>query len=502
MTRAIGPRSVTSGSELQALAEQAIPVQFSPLGGGDWDEDEASRARRRRQRWLIFGGAAFALSVASFVIAISSSVYEARSSVLIRPPNGNGGVPQAVDGALQSEVEILQSFDVLGQALESIGVGVLYPGLDGASTGAVRAAAIARMREALAVRTLPGSDVIEVTFRHDSADTAAETVNRLVERFQQTRRVALAPAASERFLTDRIAEQQQRLAEAENALAAFHAENPVLASTDPRRSLAERRATFETELRSLRDDFDAERTAGSSEDPSVVRARERLDELELELQRTLNTHVEGSRAVNKVRHEIGLVRDYLATKERTATREMARRLDVLRTRQRESESQLAVLEQGERDLPELEKQSRELERVRAVAARRLDAYQRELEAATLTADVDEHKVAVAVRVLERAHAPTAVMIPEEHARLAWALVGAALLALAGAALADWLERRRKRSQPVVWTAHVGAGGEAGSVALLMGNQQRGGPVVLLLSGAGGNDAGRAAGAGPGAEPRE
>jgi uncharacterized protein involved in exopolysaccharide biosynthesis len=505
MTRAIGPRSVTSGSELQARPEQAIPVQFSPLGGGDWDEDQATRARRRRLRWQIGGGAALVLAIASFGIVIASSVYEARSSVLIRPPNGNGSVPQAVDGALQSEVEILQSFEVLRQALESIGIEVLYPGVDGETVGEARAAAVARMREALAVRTLPGSDVIEVTFRHDEAQLAADVVNRLVERFQRSRRQTLAPATSESFLQERIEQQREALAAAEAAQAAFHAEHPALAASEPRSALAERRATLEAEQRSLRDAFDAERTSGSSEDPSVARARARLDELELELQGTLNTHVEGSRAVSKVRHEISLVREYLATKERSATLEMARRLDVLRARQGELEAQLTALGEAERHLPELENQSRELARARDGAARRLDAYQRELEAATLAADVGEHKVAVAVRVLESAHAPTARMIPEERARQAWALVGVALLVLLGAFLMDVLEQRRTRRQPMLWTAHVGAGGEAGSVALLMGNQQRGqsgGPVVLLLSGAGGNDAGRVAGAGAGSDGRE
>jgi uncharacterized protein involved in exopolysaccharide biosynthesis len=505
MTRAIGPRSVTSGSELQARRDQAAPVQFSPLGGGDWQEDEVSRARRRRQRWQRAGGAALVLTSAAAILLLASRVYEARSAVLIRPPGGNGTVPQAVDGALQSEVEILRSSEVVQQAIEQIGIAALYPALSDEEPAAARAEATDRVRSALAVRTLPGSDVIEVTFRHAEAELAAATVNRVVERFRELRRAALAPAASERFLTERIGEQQQALADAEAALAAFHTEHPALASSDPRQSLADRRATLDAEQRSLRDAFDAERSAGNAEDPSVERARARLDELELELQRTLNTHVEGSRAVSKVRHEIGLVREYLATKQRDATREMARRLEVLRTRQRDVEAQLAALEQSERDLPELEKQARELARARDVAARRLDAYQREFETATVAADVDEHKVAVAVRVLEAARAPATTMIPAGRARFAVALTGAALLALAGAALADWLERRRQRQQPMVWTAHVGAGGEGGSVALLMGNQQRGpsgGPVVLLLSGTADKDAGRAAGAGSGPEARE
>jgi hypothetical protein len=93
MTRAIGPRSVTSGSELQPRPEQAIPVSFSPLGGGDWQEDEVARARRRRKRWQRACAAALVLSSAAAILLLVSRVYEARSAVLIRPPGGNGTVP-------------------------------------------------------------------------------------------------------------------------------------------------------------------------------------------------------------------------------------------------------------------------------------------------------------------------------------------------------------------------------------------------------------------------
>jgi hypothetical protein len=99
--------------------------------------------------------------------------------------------------------------------------------------------------------------------------------------------------------------------------------------------------------------------------------------------------------------------------------------------------------------------------------------------------VDEHRVAVAVHVLEAANPPTATMVPAERARVAWALTGAAALALVGAGVSDWLERRPSRRAPPVWTARVGAGGESGSVALLLASQDKGpsgGPVVLLLSG--------------------
>jgi uncharacterized protein involved in exopolysaccharide biosynthesis len=485
MTRVIGPRSGTGSGEVSPHVQTAVPVQFSPLGGGDWEEDEVTRARRRRLRWRRAGGIALALIGAAAGLAFASRIYEARSALLIRPPGGNATVPQATDGALASEIEILRSSEVVRQAIAQIGVEALYPGLEDNPGDGALAAATDRVQDGLGVRTLPGSDVIEVTFRHGRADVAADTVNRLVERYQESRRVTLAPAASsERFLADRIEEQRRALAEAEARLATFHSTNPAVAAADPRRSLGDRRVVIEAELGSLRDAIDRERTTGKAEDPSVSRARARLDELELQEQQILNTHVEGSRAVAKIRHEIGLVRDYLASKEQSAVREQGRRLEVLRARQTELETELAALGEGERNLPELERQARELERERDVVARRLDAYERELENTSLAADVDEHRVAVAVHVLEAARPPTVTVIPAGRARVAWALTGAAAMALLGAGITDWLERRRARRAPAVWTAHVGAGGESGPVALLLPNQQKtrgGGPVVLLLS---------------------
>jgi uncharacterized protein involved in exopolysaccharide biosynthesis len=487
MTPAIGPRSGTSGVELVRHTEGRFPVNFSPLGGGDWDEDAFHRRARRRLRWQRATGVAVALVITAAALAFFSRVYEARSSVLVRPPKGGVIVPQVVGGALSSEIEILRSSTVVGYAIERVGVAALYPSLAEEPAAAARSAATDRLLKDLAVRTLPESDVIEVIFRHGEPEIAANTVNRLVERYQAARGITLAPAASsQRFLSERIEDQRAALAVAEAELAAFQTEHPTAAAADPRKALDDRRAVVESELSSLREAMDRERAMGKAEDPSVSRARARLDQLEIEEQEVLNTHVEGSRAVAKIRHEIGLVRDYLAAKEQSAAREQTRRLDMLRTRQGELETELTKLGKGERGLPELERQGRELKRERDVVARRLDAYERELESSTLGSDVDQHEVAVSVRVLEAARTPTVTVIPAERAIVAWALTGAALLTLAGAFLADWLEKRSLRRAPAVWTAHVGAGGENGSVALLLPNQQRGpsgGPVVLLLSGA-------------------
>jgi uncharacterized protein involved in exopolysaccharide biosynthesis len=469
-----------SGDDVR-IAE-AVPVQVTPGASTAEDDDGAARARRRRLRWQVSFALALALAIASCVVVATSAVYEARSTVLIRPPEAKGGVPLAVGGALQSEVEILRSFDVLRQALESIGVDVLYPGLGGETPGALRAAAVARMRDALAVRTRPDSDVIEVTFRHPDAQLAADVVSRLVERFQRSRPAMLSAAASRDFLHERIEGQRETLAAAENALAAFHAEHPGLAAGEPQRALAERRLALEDELRALRDAADEARGSRAARDPSVERARARLDELELELQGTLESHVEGSRAVTKLQSEIGRVRAFLAGRERAAARERERRIERLDSRRRELETRLTALAEAERALPELELRAREFARARDVAARRLDAYQRELETATLAADTSRHAVEVSARVLEAAQPPTSRTIPGERARAAWALLGGALLVLLGSLALDVFAPSAPRPPPALWAAHVGAGAADGSLALVLPGGERGasgGPALLL-----------------------
>ena len=111
------PHSVESGSELAPRVEQPMPTSFAPLGGGDWEEDEATRRRRRRKRWQRCGALAFVLVVSAALVLVFSRVYEARSSILIRPPSAEATVPQAIDGALQSEIEILKSSEVAARAV-------------------------------------------------------------------------------------------------------------------------------------------------------------------------------------------------------------------------------------------------------------------------------------------------------------------------------------------------------------------------------------------------
>ncbi len=454
--------ATSEGTQTARIAEP-VPVKVTRASGGPPPDDPVLRAGWRRLRWWIGGTVALALALASIGIVADSSTYQARAALLIRAPGGSGA--QAIDGALQSERELLRSFEVLRRTLESVGIGTLYPELEGDSIGAIRAASVTRMGDALSVRTPPGTDVIEVSFRHEDPELAARVVNRLIRRFERARATILPPAVSRHRLHERILEQETALADAEAALAAFLEAHPDLADGGAYTALAEERAEFARELRTERW-VTAHLESEPLDDPSIHRARTRLERLELELQAVLGVYADDSAAVESLRGRIAHVRDHLEAKEREATRKREREILLHRERAEDLEAALARFEAAERKLPALERERRELVRVRDLALRRLDVYQREFEGATLAAEVGRHRLAAAMHVLTQASPPEGRTVPPEQARRAWVLLGAALLLVVALIVADVVDdHRRKPTAPVLYAAHLGTPSDGAPIAL-------------------------------------
>jgi uncharacterized protein involved in exopolysaccharide biosynthesis len=458
-------RVAADGGEQTAQVADAVPVKVSPAAGGPPPEDPLLRVGRRRIRWLIGGSLALGLAVTSISTVFDATSYEARAALLIRSPGAQAGVPQAIDGALQSEREVLQSFDVLRRTLESIRVALLYPDLTGASFGVVRAEGVTRMRDALRVRTPPGTDVIEVTFRHDDPELAAEVVNRMVKRFRRARQKIAPPVVSRSRLHERIGEQEEALTGAEAALASFLEAHPDLAEGNPRAALIEGRVELERELRTQRwiEDHLMEQPV---DDARVRQARARLQEVEFELQAARVTYTSNSIEVANLKRKIAGVRDHLEAKVRAARRERDRSLQVQRERVEQVELELYEFDRAEQALPALERERRELIRDRDLAKRRLDVYQREFEEATLAAEVGRHRLANALHVLTHARPPEARTVPPETARMAWALLGTALLLVLAVIAADVADDHRvERTAPVLYAAQLGNHREGQPIAL-------------------------------------
>jgi len=454
-----------AGDVQTARVAEALPVEVSRAGGGPPPEDPFVRAGRRRVRWFLGGTLALGLALASVGLVADSSQYESRAALLVRAPGGEAGLAQAVDGALESEREILKSYEVLRRTLDRVGAGKLYPDLRGDSIGAIREAGVDRMREALSVRTPPGTDVIEVSFRHGDPELTAEVVNKLVTRFQRARSRVLAPAVSRHRLYERIVEQEAVLADAETELSAFLSDHPDLASGAAHAAILDERASLERELRTERW-VTQHLERAPLDDPSVYRTRTRVEELQLQFETASVLYAEGSTKLENLAQEIGRVRRLLAERERAARKERDREVALHRERQAGIEAELARFEAAERALPELERERRELVRARDLAVRRLDVYRQEFDDATREVERGRRRLAAATHVLTHASPPESRTVPPDEARIAWLLLGGALLVVFLVIAADVADdHRHEPTAPVLYAARLGVRGDDEPISL-------------------------------------
>ena len=170
------------------------------------------------------------------------TVYPAQSSLLVRlgpeyvyqPRVGDaarGAIPEA-DQVIQSEVEILSSVQVREQALASVGLARLYPGLGAgfaraapAEKRALTGKAVAAMGKALKIVTTPGAPVVRLTYANADPQAAAAALNALVDAYLNYRRtIFLDPTAP---LDDQRKAFQTRLAEADEAYESFLGSNKI-----------------------------------------------------------------------------------------------------------------------------------------------------------------------------------------------------------------------------------------------------------------------------------
>ncbi len=231
----------------------AAPPQFEPREG-ELDLTGAFRIVRRRI-WLI-AGVFMLLSLAALLpILLFLPVYSAQSRVLIQsaPVAAFAGPdrPGASPLNLPTEVERLRSRDVAAKVIQTLHLderAEFNPALRQPSTvNRIRASILKVVRdmtgyggqpqddnnrldpvirsffEALRVATVPASNVIEIGFEAHDPKLAAAVPNTLLRVYLETRENdrSLRTAAADRWLAQRVREQEARLADAEQAVEAF-----------------------------------------------------------------------------------------------------------------------------------------------------------------------------------------------------------------------------------------------------------------------------------------
>jgi succinoglycan biosynthesis transport protein ExoP len=294
-----------------------------------------------RQKWKIITCSILGVLAALGIFVIKHPAYQSEAKLLIRyvmdnksltPPGPEARIKEPDergDSIVNTEIEILTSFDLAEQVVDAIGVNKI---LGETGTDSTRAAAADLLRKNLTVEIPKNSGVIRIVFQHSDATIVQPVLNELIDRYLK-RHVDIHQAAGvyDGFLRQQTEQLREQLAETDRELQKARNEAGVISLTDTKKlytdqiskirqdifaaeaELAERRAalkdmigapTSTSATTSSNATVTSEATAGSVAEYKSLIAR--LDLLWKKQQQLLTQFTEESPLVKEVRDQIAV----------------------------------------------------------------------------------------------------------------------------------------------------------------------------------------------------
>ena len=213
-----------------------------------------------RERWLMAVVFLAVLTVGVVVAFGLKATYPAHASLLVRlgqeyvyePRIGDAGrgfVP-STDQVIQSEVEILSSPDLHRKVVDELGAPRVEPKLArkfAAASPQVRSTMAAEVASdldrGLKVESAPDNSIIRLTYQAKDPDVATLVLNQLVETYLTYRKTVLIDGAQPATAEQRGI-MEQRLAQADNALQSFMADNQIGDFESEKTALSQLRASL------------------------------------------------------------------------------------------------------------------------------------------------------------------------------------------------------------------------------------------------------------------
>ena len=272
---------------------------------------------------------------------IMTPVYEAYSSILVkigrehiyRPEIGTGNPAISIDweATVNSEIQIATSHDLMQLVIEAIGVEKLYPDLEESPPADMTPleAAILVFEEALSINQVSNSNVIEVSFEHESPEMSAQAVNQLID-FLKAKHLRIFSDPKASFLEKQVLIYEQNLNDSKSRLQKFKQEYGLSSHEEEGRlKLGQRKdlditlKTAEHEMQSLGSKLTALReqmkntpkeiplTSVSEQHRVIDEAKSDLLDHRRKEQELLTKYKESSRLVVEVRKEIELIEEFI-----------------------------------------------------------------------------------------------------------------------------------------------------------------------------------------------
>jgi uncharacterized protein involved in exopolysaccharide biosynthesis len=311
--------------------------------------------------WIFF--ITFAIvAIGTFVI---KPTYEASAKILVKigreniylptmPTSGNqqtAVISNNREEQINSEIEIITSQGLLDLVVETLGPAVIYDNLeqkrkglfgiigsnsaDETETKSTFQKAVLKLKRNLSVVGVKNSNVIQIRFRHQDPQMAADVTNKLVALFLDRHLEVYRTPQSYKFFNEQSRILKDKLSQEEKGLALFKRQQNVSELDHERELLLTNEADLRTGLnKTLSEIAETQSRIGQLKKqlriiPKTVPQEEefeashyvintlqgRLVELQLEEQKLLTKYTPGNRLVVNIREEIDIVRKKIAEHE-------------------------------------------------------------------------------------------------------------------------------------------------------------------------------------------
>jgi uncharacterized protein involved in exopolysaccharide biosynthesis len=283
------------------------------------------------------------LLLTAIFAAMAPKRYTAEASLLLRlgreylytPEVGDPAAVQPVpydrEQTMLAESKILTSHDVIDGVMRTLGVEAIYPGLAsaGKNTADVNARAKAALERGLEAELLKGSNLLQISFKHDNPETAAIVLNEVIEAYLRKRLQVFSSASNGAAEADMTMRRDQ-LAAAEAKLADFKQQRGIRSFAEEQSLLLAQRNAIEQRASEV--NLAAAQAGGRaqalnsqlSQIPSEVRlstetargeaaenARKVLLEMRLKEREASNKYYEGEAPVQDARNNVKSVTEHL-----------------------------------------------------------------------------------------------------------------------------------------------------------------------------------------------
>lgn len=397
---------------------------------------------------VIFGGTAIYVSTLI-------PLYEAKASIVIKMGREHifrpevGQINQIVkfdeEAAVQSEISILSSRELIRRVIETMGVEKVYPELLDPSLG-IRdplEVGVSRFVADLTPTAIKGSNVIEITYGNPRPQVAAEALNLLIEYLKEKHlQIFSDPRAS--FLSKQLMVYQDQLETAERQLQEFNRKHDLSSPIeDQQKRLLDQRTQMDTSYKLNKNQMEGLQSriqsveaqmktipkemelSQTETEGTLAKAKADLFALKRQEQNLLTRYTSESFPVKNLRSEIALIESFIQEEEKNNDKNKSvtkgknpiytklemdwlaaqSELETLEASSRAISAQIEGLDEKLQRLDELNKELFILARQKEAAAQNYNLYLGKVEEAKVSEEMDRLKMSN-ISVIQPAERPT------------------------------------------------------------------------------------------------